>query len=143
MTKLKHPLHGVGLLQLAATAFPHTNLTLNLLHPPKVALCASLGLRTEPMCPDNPSCTKKANYHGDMCHNSGLWASTVYSNWFSVVGFESVWVFYIHLQVIPNNSTRPDTNKQQDLQPISLLAADQLIHCRMSGSRFRMVQMEI
>lgn len=88
------------------------------------------------MCPDNPACTKKANYHGNM-------ASMAYSNWVSVVGFESVSMFYIHLQVIQNNSTRLNTSKQRDLRPISLLAADQLIHCRMSGSRFRMVQMEI
>lgn len=56
-------------------------------------------------------------------------------------------MFYIHLQVILNNSARLNTGKQQDLQPISLLAADQLIHCKMSGSSLSvavvLVQMEI
>lgn len=109
------------------------------LDPEEVDLCASLGLRTEPVCPDNPACTKKANDPGEVCHNSRQQCAMVYcSNWFTGVWVESVGMLYIYLRVIPNN-TRLNASEQQDLQPISFLAENQL----MSGSRLRMVQTEM
>lgn len=127
MTKLEHFLHGVGLLQLLTAApFPHTTLTLNLLHPPKVALCASLGLRTEAMCPDNPASTKTANYHGDMCHNSRLWASR-----YILIGSQRLSLslsacFTYTCGSFQTSAQEQNADKQQDLQPISVLTADQV-----------------
>lgn len=81
------------LLQMATTVLPPSIPLLDLTCS-EMALLSKSWLENRAICPDNPACSKRANYQGDMCHNSPRLAFTVYSNWLSLDGFLSVSMFF-------------------------------------------------
>lgn len=135
VTQLKQ---SIVLFTVAVLQFPHSSPTLHVL---QVAFCACLGLSTQPMCPDNPACTKKTNHLMATCVITTS-SRPLQSNWLSLY-----WVWAC--RHVFTYTCRSFQTTAHDWEPVcskicNLLAYwQEFSRFRQSGSRFRVAHMEM